>query len=450
MKSKLSTIAKDNLWIGNMSAKQIDYHGPLIIDKSSGIYMFDISGNKYIDAMAGAWVVNAGHGRTEIIDAMTQQASRLPFVLNEGYTNETTLELCERLLSLASSGGYDKVFFASGGSEAVETALKMVRQFWASTGKPRHKVIGRQLSYHGATWGAMSVTGFPDWKWPFSPPVAGASFISHPTCIRCPLGLTYSNCATECASGLKDAIEKAGPDKVGAVIAEPISAASAAHVPPSSYWKIIRDICDEYGIPLIADEIVTGFGRTGKWFGLDNWNVSADILVVGKGLTSGYFPMSAVLTRPEFTERMEFDGFVHGYTFSGHPIGCSAALANLDIIQRENLVGNAYLRGMQLSEQLSNELANCSIVGDVRGKGLLMSVEIVRDRSTMKRFSDPFELAAVSKPIFMKNGVLCRVGGQIRLGPPLSISESETSLLGELLIASICELESEVVKRRMK
>jgi len=435
-----SAAAREHLWMGNMRRDQVEYHGPLVVDSADGVYLHSADGARYIDAMAGAWVVNAGHGRTEIVDAMARQASRLPFVLNEGYTNTTTVALAERLLDLVP-GSYDRVFFTSGGSEAVETALKMVRQRWAVRGTPRHKVIGRELSYHGATWGAMSVSGFPDWRWPFAPPVPGASFIPHPTCIRCPLGLAYPSCGVACASSLRDAIEKAGPAKVGAVIAEPISAASSAHVPPDEYWPIIRSICDEYGVLLIADEIVTGFGRTGEWFGLQHWGVEPDILVLGKGMTSGYFPLAAVLNRAELTADLDADGFVHGYTFSGHPVACAAAMANLDILEREQLPSNARRQGERLTRLLTEGLADCSILGDVRGRGLLMSIELVRDRTTMERFTDPFALAAIGKPIFMRHGVLCRVGPQIRLGPPLSITDAETDALAAALVAAILEVE---------
>lgn len=440
----VSASARRHLWMGNMRRDQIEYHGPLVVESADGIYLSTADGTRFIDAMAGAWVVNAGHGRAEIVDAMARQASRLPFVLNEGYTNPTTVALAERLLNLVP-GTYDRVFFATGGSEAIETALKMVRQRWAVRGTPRHKVIGRELSYHGATWGAMSVTGFPEWRWPFAPPVSGASFIPHPTCIRCPLGQSYPSCDVACAQKLREALEKAGPEKVGAVIAEPISAASSAHVPPDEYWPVIRSICDEYGVLLIADEIVTGFGRTGEWFGLHHWGVEPDILVLGKGMTSGYVPLSAVLTRADLSADLVDDGIVHGYTFSGHPVACAAAMANLDILERENLPWNARRQGERLVQLLNEGLANCSILGDIRGKGLLLSIELVRDRVTMDRFPDPFAFAALCKPIFMRHGVLCRVEPQIRLGPPLSITDTETDILGNALIAAILELERRVL-----
>ncbi|WP_103064277.1 aspartate aminotransferase family protein [Actinomyces qiguomingii] len=439
-----SALVRRHLWMGNMRRDQIEYHGPLVLDKAEGIYLSKADGTRVIDAMAGAWVVNAGHGRTAIVEAIARQAQRLPLILNEGYTNSTTVALAERLLALVP-GTYDRVFFTSGGSEAVETALKMVRQRWAVRGTPRYKVIGRELSYHGATWGALSVTGFPEWRWPFAPPVPGASFIPHPTCIRCPLGLSYSSCGVACAHMLRDTLEKAGPEKVGAVIAEPISAASSAHVPPDEYWPLIRSICDEYGVMLIADEIVTGFGRTGEWFGLQHWGVEPDILVLGKGMTSGYVPLAAVLTRADITEDLDEDGFVHGYTFSGHPVACAAAMANLDILEREELPENARRQGERLTRMLTEGLANCSILGDIRGKGLLLTIELVRDRATMDRFADPFAFAALCKPIFMRHRVLCRVGPQIRLGPPLSITDAETDVLGESLIAAILEVERSVV-----
>lgn len=437
--------ARVKLWMGNMPKKQIEQIGPLVIDRSEGIYLYDNDGDRYIDAMSGAWVVNVGHGRKAIADAMHQQAKKMPFVLNEGYTNQTTLQLTERLLNMVP-GNFDRVFFTSGGSEAVETALKMVRQKWAVQGTPKHKVIARSLSYHGATWGAMSVSGFPDWRWPFAPPVPGASFINPPTCYRCPFNKTYPDCGVECATELETAIVKANPEKVGAVIAEPISAASSAHVPPAEYWGIIRSICSKYEIPLISDEIVTGFGRTGKMFGMEHWNITPDIMVIGKGVTSGYSPLAAVLAPKEITDALDEDGFVHGFTFSGHPVACAAALANIQILTDENLTANAASQGKYLKQILSSELEESEIVGDIRGKGLLLSIELVKDRSTQERFSNPSAVAEALKPIFMEHKVLCRVGPQIRLGPPLSISKAEIEQLAEGIISSIREFEFHAMK----
>jgi adenosylmethionine-8-amino-7-oxononanoate aminotransferase len=287
----------------------------------------------------------------------------------------------------------------------------------------------------------MSVTGFEDWRWPFAPPVPGASHVPHPTCIRCPLSLSYPSCGLACVETFDQAITKAGAAKVGAVIAEPVSAASSAHVPPPEYWPRLRAICSDRGVPLIADEIVTGFGRTGKLFGLEHWDVTPDILVVGKGLTSGYAPMAAVLVSAEFAAEMDEAGFVHGFTFSGHPVAAAAAMANLDILLGEGLTENAARQGARLKANLEAGLAVNPIVADVRGLGLLLSIELAADPAARRPFPDAFALAKVGKEALLDERVLCRTGNQIRLGPPLSITEAETDDLSERLVRAIGVVE---------
>jgi adenosylmethionine-8-amino-7-oxononanoate aminotransferase len=439
----LRQVARERLWMGSVRYDQVVDHGPLVFERGDGIHVWDVDGRRFIDAMAGAWVVGAGHGRAEIAGAMVEQAERLAFVLNEGYTNPTTIRLAERLAAYAPDG-LNRVFFTCGGSEAIETALKVVRQHAVSRGQVRYKVIARQHSYHGATWGAMSVTGFEEWRWPFAPQVPGASYLPHPSCYRCPLQLTYPSCGVACAESLVEAIEKAGPRDVGAVIAEPVSAASAAHVPPDEYWPRIREICDQYGILLIADEIVTGFGRTGRLFGLDHWGVEPDILVVGKGVTSGYAPLAAAIVRDDLARSLDPAGFVHGFTFSGHPVSCAAAMANLDILEREGLVANAAEQGRRLKDALVDRLAGCPIVGDVRGLGLLQAVELVADRGSKERFDAAIRVGDRVKRRLIANGVVCRTGNQIRLGPPLVIDAAGVADLAERVARSVWELHREL------
>jgi adenosylmethionine-8-amino-7-oxononanoate aminotransferase len=229
--------ARRHVWMGSIRGDQVAYHGPLVFTHGKGVYLYDINGKRYLDAMSGAWVVNIGHGRTRMAQALALQAEQVAFVLHEGYTTLTTIALAERLATLTPSG-LDRIYFSCGGSEAVETALKVAKQYHVlRQGRPRHKIVARTLSYHGATYGAMSVTGFDDWRWIFAPPVPGAKFAPHPHCYRCPLDLTYPSCNVACVDDIEQIILREKPETVGAVIAEPISAASAVSIPPPEYWS---------------------------------------------------------------------------------------------------------------------------------------------------------------------------------------------------------------------
>lgn len=387
--------------------------------------MYSVDGKRYYDGMSGAWVVNAGHGRSEIADAMHEQAKRLAFVLVEGYANIPAIELAERLAALAP-GGLNRVFLASGGSEAVESALKLKRQYFLfRDGKPRYKVLSRRLSYHGATFGAMAVTGFDGWRWPFAPHVPGAKNVPHPYCYQCEFGLRYPDCTLECVKALERTIIKEGPESVGALIAEPVSMSAGTAVPPPEYWKAIRDICDKYGILLIADEIITGFGRTGRWFGLEHWGVTPDILVVGKGLTSGYAPLSAMIVREDIAEVLDDQGFAHGFTFCGHPVACTAALKNIAILQEENLVERAAVMGRKMKQWMAELLDDHPLVGETRTFGLLGTVDLVADKETRERLPGAQDKADALRLRLLEHGLACRVGVQILLGPPLVVKEEE-------------------------
>lgn len=241
-----------------------------------------------------------------------------------------------------SPGDLTRVFFTCGGSEAVDSALKLVRPYFVfKDKKPRYKVLSRRLSYHGATFGAMAVTGFESWRWPFSPHVPGVRSIPHPYCYKCEFGLQYPSCSLRCVEEVERTIEQEGPESIGAIIAEPVSMSAGTAVPPAEYWPAVRRLCDKYGILVIADEIITAFGRTGKWFALEHWGVIPDIMVVGKGITSGYAPLAAMIVRDKIARELDEQGYIHGFTYSGHAVSCAAALKNIEILEKEGLVERA-------------------------------------------------------------------------------------------------------------
>lgn len=427
--------------MGSVRSDQLDYHGPLVFERGEGIYLYDVDGRRFIDGMSGAWVVNVGHGRRSVVDAMTHQAQQLAYVLHEGYTTPVAIVLAERLSALTAPG-LDRVYFSTGGSEAVETALKVAKQYYVARGEIRRKVIARDLSYHGATYGAMSVTGFEDWRWPFAPPVPGSKFAPHPHCYRCPLGLSRPTCASACVAEIEFMIQREGPQNIAAVIAEPVSAASAVSIPPPDYWPRLRDICDRYGILLIADEMVTGFGRTGMMFGLDHWGVAPDILVTGKGLASGYAPLAATIVRQDIAQALDSTGFVHGFTFSAHPVACAAALETIALLTEERLIDNARQQGEYLFHALHRACGNSPVVGDIRVQGLLASIELVRDRTTKEQFPSGLHIEDITKQFLLEHGLICRTGNQILLGPPLCITPDQVDEVVSTISDCVAYLET--------
>ncbi|HKK28840.1 MAG TPA: aspartate aminotransferase family protein [Alphaproteobacteria bacterium] len=417
--------------------------GKKVLVEGKGVWVTDIDGNRYIDALAGLWLVNVGHGRSEIGEAIARQASTLAYASSTAATTIPAIQLAERL-SAITPGDQNTVFFCSGGSEAVESALKIARQYHYHRGEPkRQKIIGRRGSYHGGTYAAMSVSGTRPVSDPYhSPFMPGVLHASPPYCYRCDFRQTYPACDLLCAEQIGQMIEYENPKTVAAVIAEPISASNGIVVPPDGYWQCLREICDKHGVLLITDEVINGFGRTGKMFASEHFGVVGDMLTMAKGLTSGYVPMGGVMCRPHVVEAFEGQNTLsHLITYGGHPVAAAAALANLDIIEREGLVENAAKMGALLKEGLEGLRAKHACIGDVRGLGLIAGVEVVKDRVTKEKFAESGpELKALNEGL-RSRGLLTRAGTVINLCPPLCINADEVHQIVEIVGGALTDLE---------
>ncbi len=356
-----------------------------VIVRSEGIRLWDAKGNEYIDGTSGAIsVASVGHARREVADAMHAQVMKMAYVHDNEFHNEPAHALAARVTAFAGGDFSHAVFFSSG-SEAVESAIKLAHNSHVLSGQPqRNIVIGRKRSFHGATFMALAAGDVSARKsiYPGYMSIATAK-VAAPYCYRCPFGKTYPECGLACAEDLERTILELGPQNVSAFIAEPIvGAAAPALTPPPGYYEAIRRTCDRYGVIWIADEIVTGFGRTGLNFGYQHWDAQPDILVVAKGLSGGYVPLSGLIISERVVRPfIEKDGrFTHGLTYQNHPVACAAALSVLDIIEREGLVENAAIQGAYLESRLREVAARVPIVGELRGRGMIWGMELVRDR----------------------------------------------------------------------
>jgi adenosylmethionine-8-amino-7-oxononanoate aminotransferase len=420
--------------------------GKRILVEGHGCIVKDVDGKEYIDGLAGLWLVNVGHGRKEIGEAMATQAGTLAYASSTQATTVPAIQLAT-LLSEITPGDLSTVFFCSGGSEAVESAIKIARQYHHLTGAPkRFKIIGRRGSYHGATFGAMSVSGTRQMSEPFySPFMQGTMHVSPPYCYRCDYRHTYPACDVYCVDAIEQMIQFEGPETVAAVIAEPVSASGGIVIPPPEYLPRLREICDRHGVLLIVDEVINGFGRTGKMFASEHWDLVGDIMTVAKGLSSGYAPIAAAICRPKVVEPFASDKgkkLAHLLTFGGQAVACTAALANIAIIQGEKLVENAAAMGTYLLEQLRS-LQHHPTVGDIRGIGLLVAVELVKDRDSKEKFAMDGEEVKTLGTLLIDRGLLTRVTHIILLSPPLCITPAEVDRMVEIIDRSITAFEQQ-------
>jgi len=442
--------ARKNLWqFGTSRTKMQNKDGPLVFHHAEGNWLFDADGKSYFDALSGVWVVNAGHGQKRIADAMARQAQEMGYVLSEeGFANIRAIELSELLLRTFPSG-FERVYFTCGGSEAVEIALRTARVYQRLQNKPRkNRFISRRGSYHGATLLTLSMNGNELLSHAAGPPPPGLIKVAHPYCYRCEFSHYDERvCNIDCALDLEEAIVREGPDNVAAFIAEPISTAAGVAVPPKKYWREIRRICDKYDVLLILDEIVTGFGRLGAMFAMEYYDILPDIVVVAKALTSGYSPLGAMVTSRKITSGIPDRAFlIPGYTYSGHPVSCVAAMENLSILIEDDLVHNAQERGRQLKALLREKLGDHPLVGDIRGVGLLLCIEIVRDKHKRTPFSYEDGITDMLSEYFLSRRVYIRlIEGYIHLGPPLTVTDSEIIWLAELVADALgylsCQLQ---------
>jgi adenosylmethionine-8-amino-7-oxononanoate aminotransferase len=445
--ARLRKDATDKIIFHATPKRWLNEVGPWVLERGEGALLYDADGREYLDALSGGvFAVLAGYGREEIARAMYEQAQRLPYTSPFATTSVVTIDLARKLAEL-TPGDLSASFFCSSGSEAVEAAIKLARQYHQANGEVRrYKVVSLRRAYHGSTLGALSATG---WSPGFAPfrraadpvaPAAGYASAMPPYCYRCELGLAYPACDLACATTIEQAILGSDPGLVSCVILEPIMATAGCIVPPPGYLAKVREVCDRFGVLLISDEVVCGFGRTGRWFGVDHADVVPDIIVVAKGLTSGYAPMAAAIARREIAEKLPV--FFDLHTFGGHPVSAAAALANIEIIEREDLVRNAADVGAHMLELLDGLRAH-AIVGDVRGIGLLLAVELMRDPIRRQDFAPDMgvdnQVAAVAREM----GLFVRpLGGTVLLGPPLIFTKAQAERTVDVLDAAIATVEA--------
>lgn len=436
--SVLREKARQNMWqFGTSRQKMVNMDLPLVFESAKGCWLKDIDGNSYFDALSGVWVVNAGHGEKRIADAMGKQALEMAYVLSEeGFSNIRGIELSEKLLEILPED-FERVYFTSGGSESVEMALRMARVYHKLQRKSRKtRFISRRGSYHGATLLTLSITGNEYLSNAVSPLPPGLTKIAHPYCYHCEFGHSdCTSCNLECARDLESAILREGAENVAAFIAEPISTASGVAIPPKGYWQEIRRICDKYEVLLILDEVVTGFGRLGTMFAMELFDIIPDIAVMAKGITSGYSPLGAIATNRRVTAGIPDRAYlVPGFTYTGHPVSCAAALENLAIFEQKHLVQNSYERGEQLKRLLHEKLEDHPYVGDIRCAGLLTCIEIVCQKETRTSFNFNDGVADILSGYFLKHRVYVRLlENYIHIGPPLIITEEEVEWLTDVV-----------------
>jgi adenosylmethionine-8-amino-7-oxononanoate aminotransferase len=417
------------------------------VDRASGVYLWDESGKRYLDASSGAMVSNIGHSNPAVLAAMRRQMDKATFAYRLHFENEPAEDLAARIAALMPPG-LDRVFFVSGGSEAVESCLKLARQYALAIGEgSRWKVVSRFPSYHGSTLGALAVTGMSLMSAPFSPMMREMPKIPAPTCYLDRDGLDDRERGLRYARMLREEILRQGPETVLAFIFEPVGGASTgALVAPDSYYAEVRRVCDEFGVLLIADEVMSGAGRTGRYLACEHWSLRPDLVAISKGFGAGYAPLGAMVADRRIAETViDAGGFIHGYTYAGNPLACAAGLAVLDEIEAGGLVGNAARQGTWLKAELEALMDRYPFIGDVRGKGLLLAFELVADRETMEPL--PVGLNAHLRLVDMayERGLILysrrtrggRSGDHFMVCPPMIITDNERGELMDLLRASL-------------
>jgi adenosylmethionine-8-amino-7-oxononanoate aminotransferase len=384
----MSTVSADRLW--RHFTRAADRR--IVIERGEGCYVWDTEGNRYLDALAALYCVNIGYGPwPEIAEAAAEQLGRLPFFTNwTGYATPPSLELAEKLAGLVPID-VGRIFFVSGGSEAVESALKVARQYHRLRGEPgRFKFVTRRSAYHGTTLGALAINGSPALRSQFEPLTPGAVHVAMPYRYRCPYCADGPRCTLRCADEIDDAVRAEGPETVAALILEPVQNSGGSITPPPGYFERVREICDEHGVLLVADEVICGFGRVGDWFGSTRYGIEPDMMTIAKGITSAYAPLGALVASSKVTEPFFAEAktaFTHGITFGGHPVSCAIALANLAVFERENLVGHVQREMDGFRARCDDLLADHPMVGDVRGDGFFYSLELVKDKETKETFT---------------------------------------------------------------
>ena len=424
-----------------------EHQTPVIYVRGEGAILFDAQGRQYIDGLSCLWNVAVGHGRRELAEVAARQMAELAFCSSyTGYSNVPAIELAERLCALAYPI-MAAVFYANSGSEAVEGAFKVARFYWHLRGQAKKsKIICRKEAYHGGTLAATSATGMPAFWRGFEPMMPEFVRVGTCYCYHCEWGKTYPGCGLECAAAVEETILREGSDTVAAVIAEPVHGAGGVIPPVKEYFPRLREICDRHQVLLIADEVITGFGRTGRWFALEHWGVQPDIMAIAKAVTSAYVPLSAFIVSREIHEAMTSapltERFMHGYTNAGHPVACAVALRNLRIIEEEGLVENARRMGDRLLSGLRS-LEEMEIVGEARGLGLMAAVELTADKETHRPFEPSLNVAGRVLREARERGLVARVkGDSFLVAPPLVVTADQVDRMVDILRESIRAAEA--------
>lgn len=436
--------ARRHLWMHftRMGAYDAEHEVPVIV-RGEGPYVWDEHGKRYLDGLSALFCVNAGHGRAEIAEAAERQTRELDFMTVWSYAHPRAIELASRIAALAP-GDLNRVFFTSGGSEAVESAIKLARNYHRLRGEgQRHKVIAREIAYHGTTLGALGATGITSLREPFEPLAPGGCHVANTNDYRWPADRD----PLWAADAIAERIEFEGPQTVAAVILEPVQNAGGCIVPQEGYFQRVREICDRYGVLLISDEVICAWGRLGHWFACERYGYQPDLLTTAKGLTSAYAPMGAMIASDRVAEPF-MEGkrmFTHGFTFAGHPVAAAVAMANLDVFEREDLCGRVRSAEGELRAVLES-LVDLPIVGDVRGAGFFQAIELVRDRDTKERF-DAEESESLLRGFLggelYRRGLICRTDDRgdpvIQVAPPLICDAEHFEEIGLVLRGALTE-----------
>ncbi len=439
----LPAAARRHLWLH--FTRMSSYTGaevPLIV-RGAGPYVFDAHGKRYLDGLSGLFVTQIGHGRAEVAAAGAAQAAQLAYFPLWSYAHPRAVELAERLAALAP-GALNRVFFTTSGSEAVESAWKLAKQYFATTGQPgRYKVISRAIAYHGTSLGALAITGLPAIKHPFEPLPPGGVRVPNTNFYRAPALVAgdWEAFGRWAADEIERAIVREGPESVAAVFLEPVQNSGGCFPPPPGYFPRVRQICDRHGVLLVSDEVICAFGRLGHYFGAQRYGYQPDIITFAKGITSGYSPLGGMLVSDTIMEPFTTGPatFLHGITFAGHPVSAAVALANLDIIEKEDLLGNVRAHEAAFRATLA-KLASLPIVGDIRGDGYFYGIELVKNKTTRQTFTDTESehlLRGYLSPALFNAGLICRTDDRgdpvIQLAPPLTCTQEHFDEIEHIL-----------------
>jgi adenosylmethionine-8-amino-7-oxononanoate aminotransferase len=429
MSSELQEQAKRHLWMHFTRMGAYEFQEVPVLVRGEGCYVWDEHGKRYLDGLSALYCVNIGHGRVELARAAAEQAKELAFYTNWSYAHPPAIELAARIAELAP-GNLNRVFFTSGGSEAVETAWKLAKQYFTMRGEPtRRKIISRHLAYHGTSMGALTATGLPPLREPFEPLTPGGRHAPNTNSYR----WSEDRDPLWAADAIEEAIEFEGSSTVAAVILEPVQNGGGCFMPQEGYFQRVREICDRHGVLLISDEVICSWARIGHWFGCERFDYQPDIITTAKGITSAYVPLGAVIAGDHIAEPFLHDkaSFTHGFTFGGHPVACAVALANIDVIEEEDLNARVLENEVHLREMMEG-LRDIPIVGDVRGAGYFQAIELVKDQETKETFnaeeSEELLRGFLSGELY-KRGLICRTDDRgdpiVQLSPPLIAGEEQ-------------------------